>query len=79
MSFYTGYFHALRKNGLDLSNADIVVGTSAGSIFGSMLVSGNLYRMYDELNFFGDFPKLFSKLSLKLSKIPVKQEQRISH
>ena len=77
LSFYTGYFHALRKNGLDLSNADTVVGTSAGSIFGSMLLSGNLYRMYDELNFFGDFPKLFSKLVPETKQNP--SQARATH
>ena len=36
LGFYAGYFNALRKNGVDLGNADVIVGTSAGSIFGSM-------------------------------------------
>ena len=77
LSFYTGYFHALKKNGLDLSNADVVVGTSAGSIFGAMLMSGNLYRLYDELNFFGDFPALFAKLVPETKQNP--SQARATH
>ena len=77
LSFYTGYFHALKKHGLDLSNADIVVGTSAGSIFGAMLMSGNLYRLYAELNFFADFPRLFAKLVPETKQNP--SQARATH
>ena len=70
LSFYAGYFHALRKNGVDLSNSDIIVGTSAGSLFGSMLTGGNLYRLYGELNFFADFPKIFARLVPETKQTP---------
>ncbi|BDX22474.1 hypothetical protein TUM22923_17950 [Polynucleobacter sp. TUM22923] len=62
LGFYAGYFNALRKNGVDLGNADIIVGTSAGSIFGSMLTGGRLWLIVDEMDFFNDFPKLFVDL-----------------
>ena len=62
IAWYAGYFNALKKNGVDLSNADVVVGTSAGSVFGSMLTAGHLWRIVDEMNFFNDFPKIFSEL-----------------
>ena len=62
ISWYVGYFHALKQKGIDLSNSDIVVGTSAGSIFGSMLLGGNLWRLRDEMDLFKDFPKLLAKL-----------------
>lgn len=61
ISFYCGYFHGLKKYGIDLSLADIVVGTSAGSVAGSMLTSGNLWRITSEINLFAYFPKLFAK------------------
>ena len=77
LSFYMGYFHALKNNGLDLSNADVVVGTSAGSIFGAMLMNGNLYRLYAELNFFGDFPKLFAILVPETKQNP--SQARATH
>ena len=70
ISWYTGYFHALRKKGLDLSNADVIVGTSAGSIFGSMLASGNLWRLTDVMDFFKDFPKIFAALVPEVKKNP---------
>jgi len=62
ISWYAGYFNALRKNGVDLSNADVVVGTSAGSLFGTMLTGGRLWMIVDEMDFFNDFPKLFVDL-----------------
>jgi len=62
IAWYAGYFNALRKNGVDLSNADVVVGTSAGSVFGSMLTAGHLWRIVDEMDFFNDFPKIFTEL-----------------
>jgi NTE family protein len=62
LGFYAGYFNALRKNGVDLGNADVIVGTSAGSIFGSMLTGGRLWLIIDEMDFFNDFPKLFAEL-----------------
>lgn len=62
IAWYAGYFHALKKNGVDLSNADVIVGTSAGSIFGAMLSSGHLWRIVAEMDFFNDFPKIFADL-----------------
>jgi NTE family protein len=62
IAWYVGYFNALKKGGVDLSNADVVVGTSAGSIFGAMLTSGHLWRLTDEINLFADFPKLLAEM-----------------
>ncbi len=62
LAWTVGYFHALKKNGVDLNTADIVVGTSAGSIAGAMLTSGSLWRFQSELEFFAEFPKLFARL-----------------
>ncbi|GGF47550.1 hypothetical protein GCM10007301_03600 [Azorhizobium oxalatiphilum] len=61
-SWMTGYFHALKSKDVDLAEADIVVGTSAGSIMGAALTGGHLWRLRSELDLLGDFPKLFAML-----------------
>ncbi len=62
IAWYVGYFNALKKGGVDLSNADAVVGTSAGALFGAMLTAGHLWRLTDEMDIFADFPKLLSEI-----------------
>jgi NTE family protein len=62
IAWYAGYANALKKAGVDLSLADAVVGTSAGSVFGAMLTSGHLWRLVGEIDLFADFPKLLAKL-----------------
>ncbi|MFN8664099.1 MAG: patatin-like phospholipase family protein [Thermomicrobiales bacterium] len=62
LSFYVGYFNTLLKNGVDLSKADIIVGTSAGSLGGAILASGMLAAVTQELDALGTFPFLFGKL-----------------
>ena len=62
ISWYIGYFHALKKQGVDLANADMIVGTSAGSMIGAMLANGNLWRMAGEMDFFAEFPKILTEL-----------------
>ncbi|MDD3267402.1 MAG: hypothetical protein PHC75_09530, partial [Burkholderiales bacterium] len=60
LSFYCGYFHGLKKAGIDLSEADIVVGTSAGSIAGAMLTGGFLWKIRAKLKTVAFLPSLFS-------------------
>ena len=62
IAWYAGYCNALKKGGVDLSSADVVVGTSAGSIFGAMLTSGHFWRLLDEMDLFADFPKLLAEM-----------------
>ncbi len=62
ISWYVGYFHALKTQGLEMNNTNIVVGTSAGSLFGSMLMNGNVWRITKELDLFKDFPNILAKL-----------------
>lgn len=62
VAWMIGYFYALKKNGVDLALADIVVGTSAGSVAGAVLSGGRLWRLTAELDVFGDFPKLFAAM-----------------
>jgi NTE family protein len=63
VSFMLGYMHALDGAGIHLDeNADIIVGTSAGSIVGSTIAGGHLRRLTAEFDFFGKFPKLLADL-----------------
>ncbi|MFM9108040.1 MAG: patatin-like phospholipase family protein [Chloroflexota bacterium] len=48
--------------GVDLSTADIAVGTSAGSLMGALLFSGQLANLTQEVEALGDFPWIFAKL-----------------
>ncbi|RLP81810.1 hypothetical protein D9R14_02115 [Xanthobacter tagetidis] len=61
-SWMAGYFHGLKTKGVDLATADIVVGTSAGSVMGAALMGGHLWRLSAELSFLGRFPGLFADL-----------------
>ena len=62
LSWMMGYFHTLKQGGVDLATADIIVGTSAGSMAGAMLSGGRLWRLTGELDLLGDFPKIFAEL-----------------
>ena len=63
LAWYCGFFHGLLENGVDLSAADMVVGTSAGAYAGSSLTSGEFQRLRRAFEFFGHFPKLFARLA----------------
>jgi NTE family protein len=43
--------------------AEMVVGTSAGSYLGSSMTSGHFERLSAEFDFFGHFPGLFAKMA----------------
>ena len=70
IAWYVGFFTALKEEGVDLSDADIVVGTSAGSLFGALLTSGKLWRMRAEMDLVADFPKLLRLLLPESEKNP---------
>lgn len=76
LSFYVGYFESLLSNGVDLSKADIIVGTSAGSLGGAMLAGGTLAAMSQELDALGSFPFLFGKL---IPNVPANASQIRAH
>ena len=63
LAWTIGYFYALYKSGVDLSSAEIIVGTSAGAIAGSAIATGHLTHLIAELNFFTDMPLLLAELS----------------
>jgi NTE family protein len=62
LSWMVGYSHALKSKGVDLALSDIVVGTSAGSLMGAVLLSGRLWRLRAEFDLLAEFPKLFAEL-----------------
>ncbi|NMN58008.1 NTE family protein [Xanthobacter sp. SG618] len=63
VAWYCGFFHGLMEHGVDLTVAEMVVGTSAGSYAGSSLLSGRFGQLRTEFEFFGHFPSLFAKMA----------------
>ncbi|MET0279205.1 MAG: patatin-like phospholipase family protein [Pseudorhodoplanes sp.] len=63
VAWYCGFLHGLIEQRVDLSIAEMVVGTSAGSYAGSSLLSGRFQQLRTEFDFFGRFPELFAKLA----------------
>lgn len=57
-----GYLKSLSAGGADLSLADAIVGTSAGSLVGATVAGGHLTRVHKEFDLLGEFPKLMQKL-----------------
>jgi NTE family protein len=62
ISFYVGYLGVLQAAGVDLTLADIAVGTSAGSVIGAMLFSGQMETMTQEAEAMGQYPWIFTKM-----------------
>jgi NTE family protein len=63
VAWYCGFIHGLMEQRVDLTVAEMVVGTSAGSYAGSSLLSGRFAQLRDEFDFFGRFPGLFARLA----------------
>ena len=63
VAWYMGYFRALSEGGVDLSLADVIVGTSAGSVAGAAILAGALGRLHTAMAFFGKMPGLLLKLA----------------
>lgn len=61
-SWMAGYFRALKAEGVDIANADIAVGTSAGSLVGAVLLGGRLEVFAADLEELGKNPALFARL-----------------
>ena len=70
LSWYMGYFTALKQQGVDVGRADIIVGTSAGAIAGAAIAGGQLWRLAAELDVLGDFPKLMTDMAPMLNLSP---------
>jgi NTE family protein len=55
-AFYSGYFIALAANGVDLKLADIMVGTSAGTLGCYTILTDQVTRMKAEVEVIGNYP-----------------------
>lgn len=75
-SWMVGYFTALKSKGVDVAQADIAVGTSAGSVVGAALMGGRLWRLRSELDILGEFPKLFALLIPTMAPNPSQARAR---
>lgn len=51
-----------RRHGVDLANADVTVGTSAGSIVGALLTGGRLWRGSTEMDLLASHPGLLARM-----------------
>ena len=56
------FAHGLKVKGVPYDLPDIIVGTSPGSVGGSIIAGGHLERLTNESDFFGDFPKILAAL-----------------
>jgi NTE family protein len=56
------FLSAARRGGVDMGNADVTVGTSAGSVIGAFLTSERLWRGTVEMEFLGDHPALLARM-----------------
>ena len=58
IAWQTGLLAGLAERGIDLAAADVVVGTSAGSVVGTLLRGGGIEATYRQLTQPGDEPEL---------------------
>jgi NTE family protein len=63
VAWQVAYLHELADLGVDLANADRVVGTSAGSVVASVLEAGHVGRMHREMGLLAKAPKLLGALA----------------
>lgn len=62
VAWQLAYFSTLAEGGVDLSVADAVVGTSAGSVLGTLLTSGRLAQGAGIFEWFGKHPAYMGQL-----------------
>jgi NTE family protein len=62
LAWMLGYALGMREQGVDLGKADVTIGTSAGSLVGTAVMSGHLWRLPHELEVLGKHPTLANKL-----------------
>ncbi|HEY6534079.1 MAG TPA: patatin-like phospholipase family protein [Acidimicrobiales bacterium] len=63
VAWQTAYLATLAERGVHLTDADRVVGTSAGSLVASVLEAGNLKRLRKEVGLLSKVPKLIGLLA----------------
>lgn len=63
VAWQVSYLNGLIKRGVDLERAEIIVGTSAGSLVASILAGGGLKRFGKQVDWIGKVPALVSLLA----------------
>ena len=76
VAWQTAYVRELARLGVDLAGADRVVGTSAGSLVGSLLEAGHLGRFERELSVMSRIPAAVSALA-PASKLAPSQQRAL--
>lgn len=63
VAWQVAYLEGLSKRGVDFSAADVLVGTSAGSVIASILGSGGLKRFGKQVDLLSRVPSLVGMLA----------------
>jgi NTE family protein len=63
VAWQASFLHELLQHGIDLSTADRVIGTSAGSLVASVLEAEHLKRFHRELGLLAEHPKFVAALA----------------
>jgi NTE family protein len=63
IAWQIAYLNGLAERGVDLKKAEIIVGTSAGSVVASLVAGLRLHRAEDELELFARFPALVGRMA----------------
>lgn len=63
VAWQAAYLHGLQERGVNLSGADIVVGTSAGSVIASLLTFGGLKRFSRQVDLMSRMPALIALMA----------------
>jgi len=73
VAWQLAYLEGITDRGVDLSRAEIVVGTSAGSMVASLVSGGHLGRAGDELGFLAKHPGLVGRMAASGELAPSQQ------
>ncbi len=63
VAWQIAYLHGVQRRGVDLRRAELVVGTSAGSIVASILTAGRLHRFATKVDLLAKVPSLVAALA----------------
>ena len=63
VAWLVGFLHQLHRSGISLGDADLIVGTSAGSLVGSIVAGGHLERAYLEIEGSSHLPSLLAAMA----------------
>lgn len=76
IAWQAAYLHELAAAEIDLTGAERIVGTSAGSVVASALAAGSLDRLHSELRFLAGAPKLIAALAPAADLSPSQERAR---